>query len=439
MRPVLAAVGLMCALVVPALAQNPPDTTRSAQDSTLRVFFDCPNFDRGCDFDFMRTEIGFVNWVRNREDADVHILISTQQTGGGGDDYTITFIGLKRFRGTTDTLHYISNTTDTRDEIRKGLAHVLKLGLIRFVATTPLSSRIEVSYSAPAAAQTSAAVHDPWNYWVFRISLNGSYQVQKTNNDFSAFTNVSARRVTERWKVSIGLSGGYQESNVHFRQDSVTAFTFRALNRNYGGNVLVARSLGSHWSAGLTGSVTHATFVNQAHQIRITPAIEYDFFPYSQSTRGLMTLRYAIGVNQADYIDTTVYDKTSEALPIQTLTLSVSATQPWGTISASAQGSTFLRSGTINKNSLTFFGSTSLRLVRGLNVNFFGFASIVHDQLFLPKGGADEVTVLLKRRQFETSFFYQAFFGLSYSFGSIYNNIVNPRFEGGGGGVFFID
>ena len=99
MRPVLAAVGLVCALVVPATAQNAPDTTRTVQDSALRVFFDCPNFSRGCDFDFIRTEITFVNWVRDRESADVHLLISTQETGGGGSEYTLTYIGRKRFTG----------------------------------------------------------------------------------------------------------------------------------------------------------------------------------------------------------------------------------------------------------------------------------------------------------------------------------------------------
>jgi len=439
-RPTLVCFGLCLGLpliAIPLGAQAAPDTSRSVQDSALRVFFDCPNFDRGCDFDFMRTEIGFVNWVRNREDAHVHILISTQVTGGGGDAYTITFIGLKQFRGTTDTLHYVSNTTETRDEIRRGLARVLKLGLVRFAALTPLAPRMDVTYSAPAAGQTAAAVYDPWDYWVFRIGMNGNYSAQKAINNFGIFTDLSASRITERLKVRLSLNGGYRENNFHIRYDPDSAATFSSLTRNYGASALVARSAGGRWSAGLRGSITQSTFLNQRHQIRVTPAVEYDVFPYSQSTRRLMTLQYAVGVAHFAYIETTIYEKKSEALPLQTLTLSVSATQPWGTVFGSVEGSAYYRNSTLNKNSLSFFGSTQVRLIKGLSISLFGNTSIVHDQIFLSGQGIDEPTLLLQRRQLETSFFYQAFVGMSYSFGSIYNNIVNPRFEGGGGSFFF--
>ena len=74
---------LLMLLSHPALAQRPADSA-TVQDSALRVLFDCPNYGPGCDFDFLRTEITWVNWVRDREAADVHALITTQQTGGGG-------------------------------------------------------------------------------------------------------------------------------------------------------------------------------------------------------------------------------------------------------------------------------------------------------------------------------------------------------------------
>ena len=53
-----------------ARGQTPQDSTRVAQDSALRVFLDCP--DAFCDFDYYRTEITFVNWVRDRQFAQVH-------------------------------------------------------------------------------------------------------------------------------------------------------------------------------------------------------------------------------------------------------------------------------------------------------------------------------------------------------------------------------
>jgi hypothetical protein len=272
---------------------------------------------------------------------------------------------------------------------------------------------------------------------VFRISLNGNFSAQKSTNDFGIFASVSANRITDTWKVRLSLNGGYRENNFHIRFTSDSAATFGSLSRNYGANVLGVRSLGGRWSAGLRGSIAQSTFLNQRHQLRITPALEYDFFPYAQSTRRLMTLQYAVGLAHFAYIDSTIYERTSEALLLQRITLSVSATQPWGTVSGSVEGSAYLRQSTLNKNSLSFFGSTNVRLIKGLSLNLFANASIVHDQIFLSGRGIDETTLLLQRRQLETSFFYQAFMGLSYSFGSIYNNIVNPRFEGGGG-FFFI-
>lgn len=86
----------ICAgVLVPAVgtAANPDATASEAP----RVFLDC---DR-CDFSYTRVEIPFVNWVRDREDAVLHILITDQRTGSGGRDYSLDFLGLRRHRSTS--------------------------------------------------------------------------------------------------------------------------------------------------------------------------------------------------------------------------------------------------------------------------------------------------------------------------------------------------
>ena len=140
MRSVFVA-GLALLLGIAATAQAPADTGAAARDSALRVFFDCPGYSPGCDFDFMRTEIVWVNWVRNREDADVHALVTTQPTGGGGNEYTISLIGLRRFAGKADTLRYYATGTSTQDEDRRGLARTLALGLPRRTEPPPRTTR----------------------------------------------------------------------------------------------------------------------------------------------------------------------------------------------------------------------------------------------------------------------------------------------------------
>jgi hypothetical protein len=63
-------------------AQGPP--TRPS--ATITAFLDCQNM--FCDFDYFRTELAMVNWVRDRSVADVHLLVTRQETGSGGSEHT---------------------------------------------------------------------------------------------------------------------------------------------------------------------------------------------------------------------------------------------------------------------------------------------------------------------------------------------------------------
>jgi hypothetical protein len=57
-----------------------------------------------------------------------------------------------------------------------------------------------------------------------------------------------------------------------------------------------------------------------------------------------------------------------------------------------------------------------------------GSASRINDQLYLPAEGATDEEILLRRRQLATSYRYRLSIGASYTFGSIFNNVVNTRF-----------
>jgi hypothetical protein len=415
-----------------AQAQTPGDSTRAAQDSALRVFLDCP--DSYCDFDYYRTEITFVNWVRDRQFAQLHLLITTQGTGGGRE-YTLTFIGLERFASVADTLRWLSRTTDTDDDIRRGLARTMRLGLVRFAARTPVAPRIEISYSAPA--QTAAQVKDRWNYWVFTAGVSSNYSAEQVQNFFFVSTSLSANRTTEAWKIRLSANGGYSESNFHYRPDSLTSITYRNLQRNYGGSASVARSLGPHWSAGLRGSASQATFSNQDLALRVAPVVEFDVFPYSQSTRRLLSVQYAAGLAAFNYADTTIYNQTAETLLNQTLTVSLDVKEPWGSTGVSLEGATFFNN--FAKHHVALFGNADVRIFKGLSLFFFGSAARVKDRISVARtAGATPAAVLLQRRQQETDFSYSAYVQLRYTFGSKFANIVNPRLrEESGGSVFF--
>ncbi len=195
------------------------------------------------------------------------------------------------------------------------------------------------------------------------------------------------------------------------------------------------KSIGPQWSAGIISSAGSATFNNKKLYGRITPAIEYDFFPYSEYTRRALVMQYSIGVESNRYREITIFDKTEETLPVHALSLSFAQNQRWGSANIGLSAGQFLSRP--DKNSASLFVGTSVRLFKGLRISFSGSFASIHDQLALPKRGATEEEVLLQQRSLATSYNYFGFLSLNYTFGSIFNNVVNPRFTGSSGNFFF--
>lgn len=419
---------LLAFIAAPAFAQRDTLNQESARPK-LRVYVDC----NVCDFDFLRTEITFVDYLRERQDAQVHILVTSQETGGGGTEYTLTFIGQHDLVAMGDTLRYVTPPATTPDDLRHGLARVLKVGLLRYLARTGDASRFDVSYNESSKSPAPPSQHDPWNYWVLRTNANGFASGEKANNFVSVSGSQSANRVTEAWKANLTFYVNYGQNRFELGDGS----TFRSYSHSYGLSDLIVKSLGPHWSAGQRASWTASTFLNQQRAMRFAPAIEFDVFPYSQSTRRQLTLQYSTGINYFKYQDTTIFNRISETRVDQTLITSLDLKQPWGSISSSLEGAVYLHD--IHKRHLVSFNSLDLRLVRGLSIFFFGQLSLLRDQLYLPKGDLSDADRLLRLRQLATSYTYYMNFGLSYSFGSIFNNIVNPRFGGTSGGFTIIN
>ncbi|MGI8403066.1 MAG: hypothetical protein ACR2NS_15890 [Gemmatimonadaceae bacterium] len=382
----------------------------------------------------MRTEISFVDYVRDRQDAQVHILVTNQPTGGGGTEFTLHFLGQREFAHLSDTLKYVSPTGASPDDLRHGLARSVRLGLVRYYAHLGQAERFEVTYTAPTGGQgAKAAAKDRWNLWVYRISANGYGSGEKSDNFVSLNGSLSANRTTEMWKAVVGANANYGQSRFILSDGS----KFNSYSHSYGFNDLLVKSLGSHWSAGQRASWRSSTFLNQKHAIRFAPAIEYNIFPYSQSTRRQLRLQYSAGINHFRYQDTTIFDKLSEVRGDQTLTASIDLKQPWGSVSSSLEGAAYIDDFT--KRHLIFFNSLDLHLFKGFSFFSFGQISLLRDQLYLPRGNLSDQDRLLRQRQLATSYTYFVNLGLSYSFGSIFNNIVNPRFGGSSGGFVIIN
>jgi len=405
----------LCLLVaIEGYAQNLSDSLRTVDSKALKIFLDCER----CDDDYIRTEIAFVNYVRDRKEAQVHVLITTQETGSGGAEFTITFIGQLNQAGMSDTLKFNSRQTSTQDEIRQGLVRVIKMGLLRYVAKTPQAEQISITYNKPAETK---AVIDKWNYWVFELNLNSFLNGEKSANFVSLHGSLSANRVTPAWKINLSLNGHYNESNFDLGDRTISSFS-----RGKSFHSLTVKSFGEHWSAGFSGRIFSSTFNNTKLGLAAAPAVEYNLYKYSESTRRQLRFLYEIVYNFYRYDEETIYDKTSENLLNQELSITLDVKQPWGSVETSLEGSTYFHD--LDKNRVELFSELSLRLFKGVSLRVFGQVARIRDQLSLPKGGAAPEEILLQRRQLETQYSYFASIGLSYTFGSIYNNVVNPRF-----------
>ncbi len=72
------------------------------------------------------------------------------------------------------------------------------------------------------------------------------------------------------------------------------------------------------------------------------------------------------------------------------------------------------------------------RIFRGLAISLNGRYERVRDQLSLRRGEATLEEVLLRRTQLATNYEYSLSFNINYTFGSIFSNVVNPRFGDSG-------
>ncbi|HOF82246.1 MAG: hypothetical protein PHF93_06650 [Acidobacteriota bacterium] len=416
---VFALMGCLFA-ALPGAAQAPPDDLEALKKTAPRIFIDCGS----CDLEYIKDEIPFVNYVRDRKEADVHVLITTQTTASEGKEYTLTFMGRDGFSGIDDSIRYYSKKDDTEDDVRKGLVRTLKQGLAAYVVRTPIASRLQVRYSPENGP---AAGPDRWNHWLFNISVDGYLEGEESASKGSIGLNATASRVTEEWKLRLGFSSSFRRDSFVYQGTKI-----ESSQESYGASGLLVKSLSPHWSAGLALDADSSSYGNIAFRLVPAPAIEYNLFSYAESSRRQLRFLYRLRFENVRYREPTIYDKTRDRLWGESLSVTLDLKEKWGFISSSLSGAHYFHD--FKKNNLTLNAFLQLNLVKGLSAYLFASGSRVHDQLALARGTATLEEILLERRELATSYSYFAIFGLSFTFGSAYTNVVNPRFGQLGGG-----
>jgi hypothetical protein len=378
--------------------------------------------------DYIKKEIPYVNYVRDIKDAGVYIIATSQRTGSGGHEFTYFLVGQHEYTGMQDTVSFASQPDATEDEVRAGEVNTLKMGLMRYVAKTPLSQYMKISFSEPLSETVST---DKWDSWIFRTSFTGFLDGQQSIKSSSMNGNLSGSRITDKWKIDMRARYNFSKDIFEIDED-----TIESTNNSKSFNALIVKSISDHWSFGGSYEIGSSSYNNLRLSSVIMPGIEYDIYPYSESTRRQLRLLYSLGFNYSAYVDTTIYDKMEEGHFQHSIEAAYEVVQKWGSIDISVKYSNYLYDW--SKNNLSVDGFIDVRIAKGLSVNFGGGASLIHDQLGLVKGGATPEEILLRRKELATQFQYFTMFGFTFTFGSIYNNVVNPRFGNGGGGGMII-
>jgi hypothetical protein len=390
-----------------------------APQPRLQVFLDCNN----CFADYLREETDFVDFVRDRTQASIHVIITNTGTGGGGEEYVVSFIGQGPLAGRDTTLKTVTGTGDPEDVRRRQLLTTLRIGLLSYLAAAGVSPRLSVDVELEAAAPGAPqGRRDPWNSWVFSLRGSGSLNGEESNRERQFSAEFSADRITPDWKTTFGLE--IEEETEEFDLDEEDPVKAHRRERDFGW--LIVKALGEHWSAGARGEIQSSTFENTKLEVTAAPAIEFNVFPYSAYQRRQLRAQYTAGVRHQLYHEETLFGKLEETLGGHEFSVTYDQREQWGSVEGQIEWFQYLHD--LSKSRLEANGELSWRILRGLSVSAEGNASRIRDQITLPRRGATSEEILLRLRELQSGYEYGFSLSLTYTFGSIFSSIVNPRF-----------
>lgn len=391
--------------------QKPPER--------IKIFLNCTGED--CHEEYLINDLSFFDFVRDRFQADVQVLLVEQTAASSGSLFTLYFIGQKQFDGIRDSTTVTTKPADTDVIIRERLLEAIKTGLANYALRTDWKTALRVDYTA-RPPEERIVPNDPWNSWVFTVGLDGDFNGESKRSSLTANGYLSAYRITPKSKIMADIDYEYTVNKFQLANQNIRVWV-----DNYSGLFYYTRSLNAHWSAGGFVEFEHDKFQNIRLQHRVAPALEYNFYNFSENTKRQLRLGYQAGYRHLSYLETTIFDRNREFRPYHQLALVANYAQPWGSVRAVVQGRSFLDN--VAQNRFTTRLNLSLRLFEGFNLNVEGSFSLVNDQISLARRVASEEEILLRGTQLPTRLLYEWRIGCTYTFGSTNNSIVNPRFE----------
>jgi len=387
------------------------------QNTRPSVFLDCQT---NCFLTFLRQEVTFIDYKRERQGAEIYALATSQQASAGAREVQLIFV-YKDEGLPTDTLKYIRPANISEDEERRLFMKHFKQGILPVLVNSDIREYLDFEVTLPFEEE-QLPEEDPWNYWSFDVTGNLNLNGEQTFEEQRYFGRLSGSRVTEDAKFFIGTWYNFNKSKFTLSDSSVV----ESSNERIRAFTQYVISIDDHWSVGARAFAGSSTFGNIDFEATLRPAIEYNIYPYQDNSTRRLTFLYAAGPVHNNYTELTIFNKEKETLWRQSLDVEYALTQKWGNISVELEFDQFLHD--LNLFSISFNPEFELNIVKGLSLNFGAFLSYVGDRINISKGDISDQDIILQNRQLDTSYSFNSFVGFNYRFGSKNNNIVNPRF-----------
>lgn len=389
-----------------------------AQDRP-KVFIDCRTY---CDFTYIKSEIDYVDYMLDRQSSELYILLIDQNTGSGGSEYIMS-VENKRSSVDPYEIKFFTEVNAVEADRREAIVKHVKQALLKYMVDEEMMDNILYSVSQKDATLQNIVQLDPWNAWTFSLGVNGNVNRESQFNSLNLRFNISTNRITEKHKFFARVNYNRNESIFVISEEEGTISN---LQTSFYGNSLYAYGLDEHWSIGGIVRYSRSIFENYDHSFTLTPAVEYNIFPYSEAANHNFTFRYEIGGRYNDYIDTTSYFKTTELLARHQLAIDFQLVKPWGNISVNAGISQFIT--LPSRYSIDINPRVDINIFKGLNFYTGIFYGITKDRINIPKGDLSVEEILLQNKLRDSNFSMYMYFGVNYRFGSAFNNVVNTRF-----------
>ena len=387
----------------------------------LNLFTDCD-----CNKTLLKQELNYVNHTIDPVNAQVNLFIVTNYLSNGGRVYDLQFKGQQELAQNSLSFKVSTTAVMTSLERDEYLNKRIELGLAGFLAGTAYADLVDLTAQAPPEPEASEGelveqAGDNWNNWIFETSASFFASTESQRSKTQVRLGFEADRTTPDWRLRFSPNFFYRIEKIN----QANGEPITSIRRDQWFDGKIVKSISNHWSVGLLLDANSSTFRNIDLGISIAPAIEYNIFDYSEVPFKEFTIAYRLGYIRNSYTERTVFLVTEESLGRQSLDIDLRLRQRWGQVFAGISAGNYLDD--FKKNRLSLDARADVRIVKGLSFQVSGSYDIINDQISLAAGEISDTEAILGISQLATSYSADINFGFSYTFGSLFNNVINTR------------